>query len=73
MTAGRVGQRDIGEALGITQAAVQKTLVLARRMEESGLSDPYCPVTSPPGEGGRLRRHLNPRFGFEPLEGFPKS
>jgi hypothetical protein len=48
MTANRIKQRDIAAALGITQAAVQSSLALARQMEGMGLSDPYQLVTEPP-------------------------
>ena len=72
MTAQHIKQRDIGAALGITQTAVQRSLALARQIEKLGLSDPYQLVTEPPSESGRLRRHLHPRYGFEPLEGFPR-
>jgi hypothetical protein len=38
-------------------------------MAELGLSDPYRPVREPPADFPMLRRHLNSRYRFEPLEG----
>ncbi|HMP04876.1 MAG TPA: hypothetical protein PJ982_00875, partial [Lacipirellulaceae bacterium] len=50
--------------LQITTTAAQRAAHLQRLMDKQGLSDPYVPVTEPVG---RLRRHLHPRYRFNPL------
>jgi DNA invertase Pin-like site-specific DNA recombinase len=57
----------IAEQLGITVTAAQRAARLQRIMDERGLTDPYEPVTEPPSDYARLRRHLHPRYRFEPL------
>jgi DNA invertase Pin-like site-specific DNA recombinase len=59
---------QIARAVGITKTAVQHAAALAREMTRQGLSDPYVPVTEPPDDGGRLKRHEHPRYRFEPLD-----
>ena len=58
---------EIGPALGITDTAAQYAAELQREMDKLGIDDPYIPITKPP-EDGKLKRHLNPRYSFEPLE-----
>jgi hypothetical protein len=62
-----LGQREIAWELGITQPAVQRAAALARRMEALGVEDPYLPLTAPPDDYEKLRRHQHPRYRFEPL------
>jgi DNA invertase Pin-like site-specific DNA recombinase len=69
LTANCLGQRDIAWELDLTQAAVQRSVALGRRMAALGLSDPYLPLTAPPDDYERLRRHKHPRYRFEPLAG----
>lgn len=69
LTAGGLGQREIARELGITQPAVQRAVALGRRMASLGIVDPYLPLTAPPGDYERLRRHKHPRYRFEPLAG----
>jgi DNA invertase Pin-like site-specific DNA recombinase len=69
LTANRLTQREIAWELGITLPAVQKAVALARRMDELRTSDPYLPLTAPPDDFERLRRHQHPRYRFEPLDG----
>ncbi len=61
-------QRDIAAKLGITQAAVQYSVKLQATMDSLGLQDPYVPVTEAPMDLHRMRRHLHPRFKFEPYD-----
>ncbi len=61
-------QRDIAAELGITQAAVQYSVKLQATMDALGLQDPYVPVTEAPMDLHRMRRHLHPRFKFEPYD-----
>ncbi|MFN3153244.1 recombinase family protein [Bremerella sp.] len=61
-------QRDIAAELGITQAAVQYSVKLQATMDSLGLQDPYVPVTEAPMDLHRMRRHLHPRFKFEPYD-----
>jgi DNA invertase Pin-like site-specific DNA recombinase len=67
LTANALGQRDIAWELGITQPAVQRAVALGRRMAALGITDPYLPLTAPPDDYERLRRHKHPRYRFEPL------
>lgn len=62
-------ERSIAEKFGITQPAVQNAAGLQRLMDQLGITDPYVPVTEPPAEGSKLRRHLHKRYRFEPLDG----
>jgi hypothetical protein len=64
-------QREIAHELGITLPAVQNAVALARRMESLGIVDPYVPLTEPPEDYERLRRHHHSRYRFEPLD--PKT
>ena len=57
----------IAAELGITKTAVQQAAALQRRMDSLELSDPYLPVTEPPNDYGRLRRHRHSRYRFEAL------
>ncbi|TWU09751.1 recombinase family protein [Allorhodopirellula heiligendammensis] len=59
-------EREIAERLKITQPAVQRAKRLYREMRQRGLDDPYQVLTAPPAEG-KLRRHLHPRYRFDPL------
>jgi site-specific DNA recombinase len=64
-----VTEREAAAACDITITAAQRAAGLQRRMAELRLDDPYVPVTEPPVDFTRLRRHLNARYRFEPLEG----
>jgi hypothetical protein len=72
LAAAGVKQREIAGRLSepATQAAVQKALCLDRRMKKAGLSSPYVLLEEPPGDYPKLRRHKNPKYRFEPLEGY---
>lgn len=54
--------------LGITKTAAQKAAALDRLMRERGLMDPYVPVSEPPADFAKLRRHLHPRYQFQPFD-----
>ena len=60
-------ERQIAKRLGVTQPVVQRAMALHRRMLELGIDDPYQPVSEPPADYGKLRRHRHPRYRFEPL------
>lgn len=60
-------ERMIAAELGITITAAQRAAALQRQMDGLDLSDPYLPVTQPPDDFGRMRRHKHPRYAFEPL------
>jgi site-specific DNA recombinase len=68
----RMTEREIATALGITQPAVQQAVALVRKMSYLDVSDPYVPLTEPPADYTKLRRHKHPRYCFEPLRG-PES
>lgn len=53
----------------VTVTAAQRAAALQRTMEALGLTDPYVPLASPPSDYPKLRRHLHPRYRFEPLPG----
>ena len=36
-------------------------------MQQQGLTDPYVLQLQPPVDHPKLRRHLHPRYHFEPL------
>jgi hypothetical protein len=69
-----LNQRDIARRLSerASQAVVQRTLALDWRMRAQGLQDPYVTVTEPPADYTKLRRHRNPRYRFEPTQGFSR-
>lgn len=58
--------KEIAESLGITDTAVQYAMALQRQMDSLGITDPYIPITEPPGTG-KLIRHKHPRYQFNPL------
>lgn len=51
---------------------VQQALALDRRMKELGLATPYVPVTEPPDDYPKLRRHKNVNYSFQPREGYQR-
>lgn len=55
-----------------TDTAVQRALKLHQRMLELNLTSPYVLVTDPPEDCGRLRRHKNAGYHFQPLEGYER-
>jgi hypothetical protein len=67
-----VGQRAMAGRLPepATQAAVSNALALDRQMRVLGLTSPYVVVTEPPADYPKLRRHLHPRYRFEPVPGY---
>lgn len=67
-----VYQREIARRLSERpkQQTVQKALDLNRQMTERGLSSPFVMLLEPPDDYVKLRRHRNPKYRFEPLEGY---
>lgn len=67
-------QREIGRHPDLpepaTQTAVSKALMLGKQMQASGMTTPYVLVTEPPADYTKLRRHLNPRYQFSPVEAY---
>jgi hypothetical protein len=41
-------------------------------MRELGLESPYVFVGEQPEDYSKLRRHLNRKYHFEPLDGYPQ-
>ncbi|MBX7165911.1 MAG: recombinase family protein [Pirellulales bacterium] len=64
-------QQDVAATLGITATAAQHAAALDRGMKILGLDDPYVLLTVPPTNSRRLRRHLHPRYRFDPLPTVP--
>jgi DNA invertase Pin-like site-specific DNA recombinase len=62
-------ERQIAKLLKITVTAAQRAAALHRIMEARNLGDPYVPLTEAPADCTKLRRHLHPRYHFEPLDG----
>jgi site-specific DNA recombinase len=62
----------VAQSLGITITAAQRAATLHRIMQFQNLSDPYVAVTAPPADCTKLRRHLHPRYRFEPLDNGPE-
>ena len=60
-------ERKIAAQLRLTVTATQKAAALQWIMDQRGLTDPYVQVTEPPDDCTKLRRHLHPRYRFEPL------
>jgi len=65
-----LNQHEIALRLGITQAAVSKSLLLNGDMTADGLSNPYIILREPPTDYPKLRRHKNPRYNFTRVEGY---
>ena len=60
--------RDVAKQLVITLTALHRAAKLQRQMDELGITDPYQPVTVPPADCTKLRRHLHPRYRFKPRD-----
>ena len=63
-------EREAAERLGITETAAQYAAGLDRLMRRLGLTDPYVRMLEPPTDYPKMRRHLHPRYRFDPLPGF---
>lgn len=65
-------QRAIAARIGEkpTQTAVFYALSLDRRMRELGLDTPYAYLEGPPEDYPRMCRNRNPKYRFEPEEGY---
>ena len=75
LAADGVFQRDIATRLADErpkQPVVQKALALDRKMREMGLETPYVLVTEPPEDYPKLRRHRNPKYRFQPRDGYER-
>ena len=67
-----IAQRGIGHRLTSENPklpVVQQALALDRLMQEQGLVSPYVLVEEPPDNYPKLRRHRNPQYCFELLNG----
>jgi site-specific DNA recombinase len=60
-------EKQIAAALGITHTAAQRAMALQRQMDAMEINDPYILLTSPPANGGKIKRHKHSRYKFEPL------
>ena len=59
---------EAAKRLGVTLAVAQNALKLHRVMEKLGLTDPFLPLTEPPADDTKMKRHLHPRYRFTPLK-----
>ena len=71
MRASGMREQEVADRLGITKTAAQSAAALQRTMDANGITDPWQPVTEPPSNDRRMKRHRHKRYKFEPLEGFP--
>lgn len=70
-----VAQRQIAARLTEEKPklpVVQAALALDRKMHELGLESPYVLVTEPPEDYPKLRRHKNPKYSFQPRDGYQR-
>ena len=67
-------QREIAAKLSpkVTQTAVGNALTLHQQMLDLGLTDPWITLVEPPSDYAKLRRHKNPKYRFEPVEGYER-
>ena len=75
LAAEHVPQRQIAARLTEEKPklpVVQEALALDRKMKELGLETPYVLVTEPPDDYPKLRRHNNPKYRFQPYEGYQR-
>jgi len=74
LTAQGLDQRQIAQQLPekATQTAVQRALAMDRKMRQLGLETPYLLVPEPPAGYSKLRRHLNPKYRLQPLDGYER-
>lgn len=68
-TGRRYTEAEVARKLGITKTAAQYGAALQRQMDAMGIQDPYQPVSEPPDDYSKLRRHKHARYSFEPLPG----
>ena len=57
----------IGKTLGIPDYLVSRTKSLLQKMNDLGISNPYVELTEPPENFKKMRRHLHPRYCFNPI------
>jgi hypothetical protein len=67
MRAQGMTQREVAAKLRLTVTATQRAAALDRLMGELGLTDPYVPLSEPPQDQARMRRHKHARYRFEPV------
>ena len=58
---------EIVERTGITHTAVQAAVSFDASLKKAGLTDPYLQINEPPDHFHKMRRHLHPRYRFNPL------
>ncbi|MEI8373278.1 MAG: hypothetical protein WCJ35_10655 [Planctomycetota bacterium] len=69
----KITEREVAKSLGITTTAAQRAAALDRIMKQQGITDPYVLLLDPPMDYPKFRRHLHPRYHFEPLPGHVPS
>ena len=63
-------QLEIATELGVTKTEVANAMALQRCMTANNVEDPWIPVTSVEEVRNYFKRVRNPRFKFQPMEGF---
>jgi site-specific DNA recombinase len=66
-----MSEKEAASSLELTITAAQRAAALDRIMLSRGIVDPYVPLREPPLDDPKRRRHLHPRYHFDPLPGFP--
>jgi len=62
-----LSERQAAQKASVTVTAAQRAKALDRVMKACGLTDPYVVVTEPPADLTKMKRHLHPRYRFDPL------
>ncbi len=71
---GSLTYEQIGQltAPQVSDTAVGRALGLHKQMLASSLTDPWVVVHEPPDDYTKLRRHKNPEYQFQPLDGYTR-
>lgn len=70
LRASELTEVEVAKTVGIAHTTVQRAAALERRMNRMGISDPYVIMHEPPSDHNKLRRHKNPKYRFERIEGY---
>jgi hypothetical protein len=64
--------KQIVELVDVKTSAltVAKALALDAQMSAQGLTSPLVVQSEPPSDTKKMRRHLHPRYSFEPIAGY---
>ena len=63
-----LSRQEVCNRLGCNECMVDRAKKMQRIMDQLSVTDPYVILTEPPAEYGTLKRHLHPRYRFQPLD-----